>query len=66
MTPEQKAAFVNARVAVFQCRMAGMIADNMQREHQGMAMAFSLIEFDALEREFGDIGHNALIDFFRE
>ena len=65
MTPEQKVAFVIAQIALFQCRVAGMVAENAQRTHHGHSMAYTEADFTCLEREQEAlIGHNALITWF--
>lgn len=65
MSPEQKAAFVMAQIALFQCRVAGMVAENAQRTHRGDSMAYTEADFMCLEREQEAlIGHNALIRLF--
>lgn len=66
MTPEQKAAFVNAQVAVFNARVAGMIAENAQRVHIGQSLAYGEGDFTAIEREYDALLSNNLLDFFRD
>lgn len=66
MTPEQKAAWINGQVAIFNCRVQGMIAENTVRQHRGESMAYPEDSFAVLEREFSHIGFNAVIEFFRD
>lgn len=66
MTPEQKAAWASGQIAVFQCRLQGVIAENTHRENQGQSVAYRQDAFSELENEFSHIGFNSLIDFFRD
>jgi len=52
VTEDQKSVYINVQVALFNCRVAGMVAENMQRHHAGMSMAYHEDSFTALEREF--------------
>lgn len=65
MTPEQKAAFVVAQAALLNTRVAGMEAENQQRQYRGLAPAYGEDAFISLEREFeSTLGHNAVLLFF--
>jgi len=66
MTPEQKATFINARVAMLNAEIAGMVAENMQRAAIGDSMAYTEASFTRLMDSYGDLYHNALIDYFRD
>ena len=65
MTPEQKAAYINARVACATIEAAGMTALNMQRASLGLSMAYEDDAFDALIDKYG-IHHNAVLNLFNE
>jgi len=65
MTNNQAAAYVMAQAALMNCRVAGMVAENMQRAALGHSMAYGTDEFFAVEREFDAvIGHNAVCTLF--
>ena len=66
MTPEQKAAFVAARVAHFQCEMEGMRAHNEAARAMGRAPPFCEPAFKELAERYSDLYHNSLIVFFRD
>ena len=52
-TPEQKAAYINARTACMLAEMNGMIAENQQREHRQESVAYDFDSFVALEAKYG-------------
>lgn len=67
MTPEQKAALINAQIAMMQAEMELMLSENFERERQGHAPANGPEQW----KEFYDrwsviLGHNAVISFFRD
>jgi hypothetical protein len=62
VTPEQRAAFINAAVARALIRAAGMTAENMERATHGHSMAYAEETFCALINEEG-IGHNSVVSF---
>lgn len=67
MTPEQAAAFIVAQAAMLNARIAGMVAENMQRAALGHSMAYGADEFFAVEREFDNyLGYNAVVALFHE
>ncbi len=67
MTPEQRASFINAQIAIFNSRVAGMVAENQQRAVLGQSMAYQEDSFSVLEKEFEPIlGQNAIIEFFNK
>ena len=66
MTPEQKAAWINGQVAIFNCRVQGMIAENTVRQHRGESMAYAEDSFAVLGLEFNHIGYNEVIEFFKD
>ena len=65
MTPEQKAAYVQAQAASALIEAMGMQAENKRREQQGLSMAYGEEQFDALINKYG-IHHNATVGFFLE
>lgn len=67
MTPEQKAAFINAQSVMAQIELQGMIAENTQRERDGLALAYSEKAFSELFVSYSEIlGYNSIIRFFRD
>ena len=60
MTPEERAAYVNAMVACASIRAIGMQAENEHRAMQGLAPAYGEEQFAALIDEYG-IHHNAVL-----
>lgn len=67
MTPEQKAAFINAQSVMMQTQLQGMIAENTQRERDGLALAYSEEGFnDFYDNWFVVLGYNSIIQFFRD
>jgi len=67
MTPEQAAAFVVAQTALFNCELAAMVAENMQRAAVGSSMAYGADAFEALAARYeGVLGYNAVLSLFRE
>lgn len=66
MTPEQKSAFVMARAAHMNARIAGMTAENQRDVSRGLTPRFQQGDFSALEIEFADLTHSALIGFFHD
>lgn len=62
MTPEQKAAYVNAQVACAMIEAMGMQAENMGRVHRGTAMAYNDEHFSALIEKYG-LHHNAIHEY---
>jgi len=66
MTDEQKAAFVLAQIALMNCRVAGMQAENAKRAVSGESPAYDEAAFARLEMEYdGVLGHNAVLWLFR-
>lgn len=67
MTPEQKAAFVNAQAALLNAEIAGMQAENQHRLSRGETIAYGEDGFhEAFKRYEGVLGHNAVISFFHD
>ena len=65
MTPEQKAAFINAQAVSALARIAGMQADNAYRIQANVAPYYNMDDFNKVPDEFG-LGHNTLISFFAD
>ena len=64
---QQASAFISAQTALLNCRVAGMIAENQQRQALGQSMAFTDQDFFAVEREFEPvIGFNAIVKLYKE
>lgn len=67
MTPEQKAAFINAQTALLNCEVAGMIAENQARQRNGYALAYTEEAFDFIYKKYEPVlGYNAIIQCFRD
>ena len=67
MNEESRAAFIVAQAAMLNCRVAGMVAENMQRAAIGASMAYVEDAFAALAQEFdGLLGYNAAFAFLRD
>ena len=65
MTPEQKAAYINAQAVCTQAEIAGMVAENMQREHLGQSMAYDDKAFlDVVDKYC--VSHNAVLTLFQQ
>jgi hypothetical protein len=63
MTSEEKAAYVNSQAACLFAEIAGMTAENMQRQHLGQSMAY--VEADFLQRiEDSGCHHNDVMRLF--
>ncbi len=65
MTPEQKAAFINAQAACAMAEIAGMQAANQHRLSLGHSIAYDEDAFAAVPDRFG-IGHNAVVIFMQD
>ncbi len=64
MTPEQQAAYIMAQVAILNAMVAGMVAENMQREVLGQSMAY--VENDFVAAVNGSpCHHNAVLSLFQ-
>lgn len=65
MTPEQKAAFINAQTALLNCEVAGMIAENQARQRHNWSLAYEEAAFDSLFRRYAPIlNHEAILNLF--
>lgn len=61
--PDTNIAFILAQVAIMNCRVAGMQAENQRRIHQGLCVTFLRDDFLDVEREFEPlIGFNAMME----
>lgn len=65
MTPEQKAAFVNAQVACAMAEIAAMQAHDRWQRAVGTDQFYTEEAYSAVPDKFG-IGHNAVITFFQD
>ena len=63
MTPEQKAAFINAQAAILNAQIAGMVSENMNRANRGEALAYTEDDFTKLI-DASCLGHNNVVGFF--
>ena len=60
MSPEERAVYINSKVACAMIEAQGMTAENMQRKVLGKSMAFDAEHFSALIEEYG-IGKDAVL-----
>jgi len=65
MTPEQKAAYVQAQVACVLTHVASMTAANMQRAACNESMAYNEEDFASLITRYG-IHHNTVMTLFHD
>ncbi len=65
MTPEQKAAYINAQCISANADIQGMIAENQHRLSLGLSIAYDEQAFAEVPDRYG-IHHNQIIDFFRD
>ena len=65
MTPEQRAAYINAQAAGMLAELEAMKAANVEQESQGLALAYGEEAFFGLIDKWC-VGHNAVISFFAE
>lgn len=66
MTDEQKAAFINAQVALLNARIAGMIAANLSATSPEI-VPYSEKAFEDVVMEYeGTVGHNACLELFHD
>jgi hypothetical protein len=65
MTPEQKAAFINAQAVSAFAAIVACQAANQERINQGLALAYPEGAIAEIPDEYG-LGHNAVIEFFRD
>lgn len=67
MTPEQKAAFINAQTQMMIAEREIMTAENIERDRKGYAPANGPDQWADFYNKWEPIlGYNALINFFRE
>ena len=60
-------AFVLAQVALLNCRVAGMQAENQHRQNCGHSIAYVESAFAEVEREFSTmIGSNEILNMARD
>lgn len=64
MTEEKRVAFIMSQITCAQIAMAGMIAENQQREHLGLVMAYVEFDFAKLVIEYG-IGYNDVLGYLQ-
>lgn len=62
MTPEEKAAYINAQAAALNATVAGMVATNLLLSHQGEAPQYTLEDFESSIAMY-NCHHNQLIQF---
>ena len=65
MNDEQKAAFIHGQIALFNCEVAGMIAENENNTVLGGQPSYKQVDFRELAASYeSTIGHNAVIGYF--
>lgn len=65
MTPEEKAAYINAQAACALIEAMGMQAENKQREVEDKSPAFTHEAFMSLQTSYG-IDHNSSLTYLGE
>ena len=65
MTDGQKVAYVQAQAVAALIEAMGMVAENMQRDHQGFSMAYDAKAFQDVILGYG-IHHNAVMSLFHD
>ena len=66
-TPAEKAAFIAAQTQMMIVEREIMIAENIEREQQGLSPANGPDQWDAMRQRWEPVlGYNALIAFFRD
>lgn len=66
MNQESKVAFVLARVAMLNARIAEMQAANACRANYGASPAYDDYAFASVQQEFCDLEYNNLLSYLRE
>lgn len=65
MTPEQRAAYINAQSVMMTAEMKILEAENKERENKGLSLANGPEEWLAFFNKWEAVlGHNAIIKFF--
>lgn len=65
MTPDQAAAYVMSQTVLLSARIAGMMAENMQRQHRNESMAYTEGHFAAATQEYC-VGHNDVLALYQD
>ena len=65
MTPEQKAAFIQAQVVNAYAEIESMKAANWERKDREQWVLYGEPDFMAIQDKYG-LSHNAVISFFQE
>jgi len=63
MTEEQSVAFIQSQVVCAQIELAGMQAENKQRELLGQSLAYVQSDFTDLQNRY-EIGYNDVMGYF--
>jgi hypothetical protein len=67
MTPDQKAAFINAQIQMMIAERREMEAENLERARQNLAPAYGPESWKAFQNKWEPVlGYNSLILFFRD
>ncbi len=64
MNENEKAAFIMSQVVCAQARIAGMQAENMQRQALDQSMSYNESDFASIESEF-KIGSNDVLEYLK-
>lgn len=66
-SPEERAAFINAQTQMMIAERDVMIAENIERERQGLAPANGPEQWEEMRQRWENVlGCNAIIAFFRD
>jgi hypothetical protein len=67
MNANQSAAYINAQMALMTAETQAMIAENLERQNQGLSLAYGPNEWFSFIKQWKSvIGHNAVAELFRE
>lgn len=66
MRLEAKVAFVQAQTAMLNAEIAGMVAENMQRQAVGASMAFHFDDFQKVADKYAQLHYNPLLSYLQE
>ena len=67
MTPEQKAALINAQTLLANAELMGMVAENQKRMSNRESLAYGESEFKSFGKKWDPIiGYNAILEIFHD
>ena len=67
MTPEQKAALINAQTLLANAELMGMVAENQKRMSNRESLAYGEDSFSEFYKKWDSIiGYNAILEIFHD